>query len=132
MADLRIRSLRGYRRIGDEVIQQARRGEIPWRDTMAAAGALKSLSEILLAERELSSTEAGDSEVSEHVLGEDGGNARFMGGVKAKRPVVKRVTVKTGTDKRGNPIDERQEMVEGGDDVGQDAEDDNIIEGDDF
>ena len=105
----RMRSVRGYRRRLDALTAQAMRGEIPWGDVRAAAAAIKAGAEMLMAEQLLSHTAGGDREVEDHPLGAAGG---LEGDQRAAVHKRKKVKVKRGVDKRGNPVDERSVEVE--------------------
>lgn len=108
----RIRSVRAYRRILDELLQQARRGEIPWREVNQAAAALKVASEAMMAENLLANAGVKDNEVGTHELGDDGGLEDYAPHKKAKRAKRHRSTRKAGTTAKGVPIDETTNMVE--------------------
>ena len=104
-----MRSVRGYRRRLDALTAQAMRGEIPWGDVRAAASAIKAGAEMLMAEQLLAHTAGGDREVEDHPLGEAGG---LEGDQKAALHKKKKIKVKKGVNKRGEPIDEKSVEVE--------------------
>lgn len=105
------RSLRGYRRQLDEVIEKLRRGEISSNRAKAMTAAIQAASEAYLAERRLQIAGIMDLEDEAHPLGDDGGSE--IGGTFGPEQ-VHRVRRKTGVGSDGNPIDETEVSVEGG------------------
>ena len=109
----RIRSTRAYRRILDELIQQARRGEIPWREVNNAASAVKVAAEALMAENLMKDAGISDAEnTDDHVLGTDGGLEDFAPHKKGRVYRKKTKVRKTGVSAKGIPIDETTNKVE--------------------
>lgn len=103
----RIRSTRAYRRILDELIQQARRGEIPWSDVRQASAAVKVAAEALMAENILKGAGVSDAEnKGEHELGLDGGLEDFRPHKKGKVYTKRKRSRKVGRGSKGQPIDE--------------------------
>lgn len=79
----RFTSVRAYRRRMDEVIIQAGRGEIEWKDARAAISTLKAVVETVLTENVMAAKGIVDQEV-QHPLGLDGGLDDYAPHVKPK------------------------------------------------
>lgn len=110
------RSLRGYRRQLDEVIEALRQGKISSNRAKAMTVAIQAASEAYLAERRLQIAGILDVEDEAHPLGDDGG-AEIGGSFGPEQ--IHKVRRKTGVAPDGNPIDETEVSVEGGPEVTQ-------------
>ena len=97
---VRRKSVRGYRRTLDELIEQARRGNVPWTDVSSASSAIKTATEMLMAENLMKTQGVVDAEPEDHALGEDGGVA-YHPNRRGKRFANTKTTVKTGVSPKG-------------------------------
>lgn len=110
--DLRIRSVRSWRRILEEATQRARRGELPWSEVTRVAAAAKTGAELIMAENILRNQGIDDAEVNVGGVDEDGGLETFDAHKRPKTFVKKRVVRKTGQTPKGK-VDETQVSLEG-------------------
>lgn len=108
----RRQSVRSYRRLIDEQMELARKGKISWSDATAAATAAKAAAEMLMTENLMRSEGMVDREVSDHVLGEDGG-ANYQPNRRPTTYVNKKVTVKRGVNSKGENVDETTVVMDG-------------------
>lgn len=109
---VRRKSLRAYRRLIDEQMERARRGEISWSDASSAANAIRVAADTLMTENLLKAQGVSDTEPENHELGEDGG-AVYRPGAKGRPFVRKKVSIKRGQDKNGGVIDETTTTIDG-------------------
>lgn len=108
----RNQSVRSYRRQADEILAQARRGEIPWSQARAAVGAIKETVQMLLAENVLAARGIEDMEHAEHPMGQDGGYEDYAPHKRAKRARTTTTTSRRGTTAKGDAYDEVAEKLQ--------------------
>lgn len=106
----RFTSVRAYRRMIDEILAQAKRGEIPWREARAAVASLKSAAEMVLAENLMKAQEIEDRE-PEHPDGIDGGYEDYAPHKKARRAVTTTRASKTVSNQHGTFDEESEKTV---------------------
>jgi len=112
MAVLRFKSLRAYRRMVDERLAQARRGEISWSEANSAVAALRGAAEMLMAENILKLEGVSGVEDTEKGEDEDGG-LEYRPDDRAKVFRRKRIVVRRGLDAKGNKVDLTEVVEEG-------------------
>lgn len=110
---MRVRSLQGYRALMDEQLHLMRMGKITSNEYKQRIAGLMQQAEAFMVEQTLRRSGVADIEPGEHPLGADGG-VILLGSNEAVRPITKKVTVRKGFDKMGNPISDIQIILEGG------------------
>lgn len=102
-------SVRSYRRVMDMAINDLYEGKRSASEVKAFAVLCKGAAELLMAER-LLARGIGDQE-DEHIISEDGGFE--MDADAAGNYTERQITVKTGTDRFGEPIEDTKVVVKG-------------------
>lgn len=108
--EVRIASIRAYRRHIDMIINWVKLGLMHPRDGLAAAQLIKVGAELLMTEKVMSASGAEDTE-PEHPLGVDGGAS-----VRSEAPAYMEVEIEreTGTDPKGRPYTVERVVMTGG------------------
>ena len=109
----RFRSLRAYRRVLDELIAQARRGEIPWCEVNSAQSAIRGAADMIMGENllKLQGIDVSEGEGEP----DDGGLEDYHPLARAQTFRKKKVVVTRGCNAKGEPVDMQQVTVEGAD-----------------
>lgn len=104
---IRIRSVRGYRRLADRIIVMATKGKMNPKDAAALVNSIKASTEMFMAETMLS--RAGqDHENQKHQAGEDGGLVKLRPSAYRR----KKVKAETGLDRFGARVDKTSVEIE--------------------
>lgn len=105
--------MQGYRALMDEQLHLMRMGKITSSEYTQRINGLMKQAEAFMVEQTLRRNGVADVEPGDHPLGENGG-VILLPVDEAVRPITKKVIVKRGFDKMGNPVADIQITLEGG------------------
>lgn len=109
--EIRLDSIRAYRRQIDTAIRWAQLGRMAPKDALALAQVIKTGAELLMTENVMAAAGASDAAPA-HPLGVDGGGAVQLEAPEPPQQVE--VTREMGRDAKGNPVNVQKVTIIGG------------------